>query len=129
MKNYPFTNIKTRLPGPKSARIMKMDEQSVSPSYVRTKPFVTEKGVGVILTDVDGNQFLDFCAGIAVCSTGHCHPEIVSTIQKQAGKLIHTAGAIFAHEPLSLLAKKSGIDYSRQIKKEGLFFELRHRGN
>ncbi len=121
MKNYPFINIKTKLPGPKSSKIMKIDEQSASPSYVRTKPFVTDKGEGVTITDVDGNQFLDFCAGIAVCSTGHCHPEIVSTIQKQAGKLIHTAGAIFAHEPLSLLAKKLSAIAPGKSKKKVFF--------
>lgn len=121
MRKYPFIDIKTKLPGPKSAQILRIDEQSASPSYVRTKPFVTEKGEGSSLTDVDGNQFLDFCAGIAVCSTGHCHPEIVSTIQKQAGKLIHTAGAIFAHEPLSLLARKLVLIAPGKSKKKVFF--------
>jgi 4-aminobutyrate aminotransferase len=47
----------------------------------------------VVVEDVDGNRFLDCAAGIAVCSTGHCHPRVVSAIQEQAGRLLHICGA------------------------------------
>jgi 4-aminobutyrate aminotransferase len=56
--------------------------------------------------DVDGNEFLDFAAGIAVCSTGHCHPEVVAAIQKQAAELIHISGTDFYNEPLTQLAQR-----------------------
>jgi 4-aminobutyrate aminotransferase len=56
--------------------------------------------------DVDGNEFLDFAAGIAVTSTGHCHPEVVAAIQKQAAELIHISGTDFYNEPLTDLADK-----------------------
>ena len=62
------------------------DEQYISPSYTRSYPLVAKRGRGVIVEDVDGNEFLDFAAGIAVSSTGHCHPEVVAAIQKQAAR-------------------------------------------
>ena len=106
MKNYPFPNIRTRLPGPRAAEIIRTDEHFVSPSYTRGYPCVAERGSGVILTDIDGNEFLDFCAGIAVCSTGHCHPEVVEAIRAQAGKLIHMSGTDFYYKSQADLARK-----------------------
>jgi 4-aminobutyrate aminotransferase len=106
MKKYPFPKIKTSLPGPKATKIIRTDDQFVSPSCTRGYPCVAEKGEGVILTDIDGNELLDFCAGIAVCSTGHCHPEVVAAIQKQAAKLIHMSGTDFYYETQAALAKK-----------------------
>ena len=47
------------------------------------------------VTDVDGNVFLDFAAGIAVCSTGHSHPAVVKAIKEQADRLIHIAATDF----------------------------------
>jgi 4-aminobutyrate aminotransferase len=55
---------------------------------------------------VDGNRFLDFTAGIAVCSTGHCHPRIVAAVREQAGKLIHMSGTDFYYGPQGDLAGK-----------------------
>src|SRR5215208_5581585 len=85
--------IKTALPGPKGQKIVDADAKFVTPSYPRP-PFklVAERGAGVWVEDVDGNIFLDCNAGVAVCSTGHCHPEIVKAIQQQAEQLIHMCG-------------------------------------
>jgi 4-aminobutyrate aminotransferase len=106
MAQFPFPKIRTKLPGPEAARIIRTDDQFVSPSYTRGYPCVADTGRGMILIDVDGNEFLDFCAGIAVCSTGHCHPEIVKAIQNQAAKLIHMSGTDFYYRVQSDLAKK-----------------------
>ena len=73
--------IKTALPGPKSQEIINADAQFVTPSYPRPDyKLVAESASGVWITDPDGNVFLDCNAGVAVCSTGHCHPEIVDAI-------------------------------------------------
>ena len=85
-QNLSRPNIKTSLPGPKAKRILEADERLISPSYTRSYPLVAKRGRGAIIEDVDGNAFLDFSAGIAVVSTGHCHPEVVAAIQKQAGE-------------------------------------------
>src|SRR6266704_1211165 len=90
--------IKTALPGPIAKRVLAGDTRYISPSYTRSYPLVAKEGRGVIITDVDGNEFLDFSAGIAVTSTGHCHPEVVAAIQQQAAKLIHMSGTDFYYE-------------------------------
>src|SRR4030088_2384896 len=77
--------LKTALPGPNAKRILAGDEKYISPSYTRSYPLVAKSGRGIVITDVDGNEFFDFSAGIAVTSTGHCHPDVVAAIQKQAG--------------------------------------------
>jgi 4-aminobutyrate aminotransferase len=98
--------IKTSLPGPNAQRAIADDARYMSPSYTRSYPLVARRGQGAIVEDVDGNEFLDFSAGIAVVSTGHCHPEVVSAIQKQAAELIHMSGTDFYYQQMSDLAKR-----------------------
>ncbi len=82
-------HIVTELPGPKARAHLEFDRQWTSPSVPRAYPIVPVRGEGCTIEDIDGNLFLDFNAGIAVTSTGHCHPDVVREIQDQAGKLIH----------------------------------------
>src|SRR5690348_13214656 len=98
--------IKTELPGPNARRVLSGDKAYISPSYTRSYPLVAKRGRGVVIEDVDGNEFLDFSAGIAVVSTGHCHPEVVSAIQKQAAELIHMSGTDFYYENMVTLAER-----------------------
>jgi len=99
-------NIITPLPGPNARRILEGDERYISPSYTRSYPLVAKSGHGCIIEDADGNEFLDFAAGIAVASTGHCHPDVVAAIQKQAAELIHISGTDFYYESLVTLAER-----------------------
>ena len=96
--------IKTALPGPNAKRVLEGDQKYISPSYTRSYPMVAKSGRGIVVTDVDGNEFFDFSAGIAVTSTGHCHPHVVAAIQKQAGELIHMSGTDFYYENMVELA-------------------------
>ena len=96
----------TALPGPKAKQLVERDAAVVSPSYTRDYPLVAKIGRGAMIEDVDGNTFLDFAAGIAVCATGHCHPEVVAAIQKQASELIHMSGTDFYYPNLVELAEK-----------------------
>jgi 4-aminobutyrate aminotransferase len=98
--------IKTALPGPNAKRVLAGDDKYISPSYTRSYPLVAKSGRGIVVTDVDGNEFFDFSAGIAVTSTGHCHPEVVAAIQKQAGELIHMSGTDFYYENMVTLAER-----------------------
>jgi 4-aminobutyrate aminotransferase len=98
--------ISTPLPGPEALKILALDKQYVSPSYTRDYPLVAKRGHGAIVEDVDGNFFLDFAAGIAVVSTGHCHPDVVRAIQKQAETLIHMSGTDFYYPLLAQLGEK-----------------------
>lgn len=76
-------------PGTKAQELLRRDQQVVSPSYPRAAPFVMDHGSGSEVWDVDGNRYIDFAAGIAVCTTGHAHPRIVEAIHQQAQKFIH----------------------------------------
>jgi len=96
----------TSLPGPCAQALIHRDSQVLSPSYTRCYPLVVERGQGAIVEDVDGNRFLDCNAGIAVASTGHCHPEVVAAMQKQAARLIHMSGTDFYYENMIQLAEK-----------------------
>ena len=99
--------IKTELPGPKSREIIAADEQYVTPSYPRPDyKLVAERGYGVWIEDADGNVFLDCNAGVAVCSTGHCHPEVVQAITKQTETLIHMCGTDYYYRQMPALGKK-----------------------
>jgi len=98
--------IKTALPGPNAKRVLAGDDKYISPSYTRSYPLVAKSGRGIVVTDVDGNEFFDFSAGIAVTSTGHCHPDVVAAIQKQAGELIHMSGTDFYYESMVELGER-----------------------
>jgi 4-aminobutyrate aminotransferase len=96
----------TALPGPKAKQIVERDHAVVSPSYTRDYPLVAKTGRGALVDDVDGNTFLDFAAGIAVVATGHCHPQVVAAIQKQAAELIHMSCTDFYYQGMVEFAEK-----------------------
>src|SRR5579871_1522169 len=91
-------HIATPLPGPRARAIIERDQAVISPSYTRCYPLVASRGEGAMIEDTDGNRFLDFSAGIAVVSTGHCHPQVVQAVQDQASRLIHMSGTDFYYE-------------------------------
>src|SRR5213082_1545110 len=103
---FPVPSIKTELPGPNARALLERDERYMSPSYTRVYPLVVARGSGAVIEDVDGNLFLDFTAGIAVTSTGHCHPRVVAAIQDQAAKLLHMSGTDFYYQPQIDLAQR-----------------------
>jgi 4-aminobutyrate aminotransferase len=88
-------SIVTEIPGPKARALLAADAEVTSPSLPRAYPFVPARGSGVALQDVDGNVFLDFNAGIAVCATGHCHPQVVEAVTRQAARLLHYSASDF----------------------------------
>ncbi|MDE3108616.1 MAG: acetyl ornithine aminotransferase family protein [Acidobacteriota bacterium] len=96
----------TALPGPKAKEIVERDRRVISPSYTREYPLVAKRGHGAMVEDVDGNIFLDFAAGIAVVATGHCHPQVVAAIQRQAAELIHMSSTDFYYPGMVDLAEK-----------------------
>ena len=98
-------SITGELPGPRASQIIERDARVLSPSYTRPYPLVVDHAEGAIVTDVDGNRFLDFNAGIAVVAAGHCHPRVVRAIQEQAARLIHMSGTDFYYENMVQLAE------------------------
>ena len=118
MASYRCPKIKTKLPGPKSKKLIARDERFVSQSYTRAYPAVLSHAEGAYMWDVDGNCYIDFHTGIGVCSTGNCHPKVVEAIKEQAGKAIHIPSADFYNEPVGKLAEKlSEIVPGKERKK------------
>ncbi|WP_371367149.1 acetyl ornithine aminotransferase family protein [Pseudomonas sp. QL9] len=95
-------HIVTALPGPKALAMIERDSAVVSPSYPRDYPFVMSHGRGAEVWDVDGNRFLDFAAGIAVCSTGHSHPQVVEAVKNAADRFLHISSDYWHEEQIRL---------------------------
>lgn len=87
--------LQTDIPGPRTQEVVERDSQVASPSLPRAYDFAPLRGAGAMLEDVDGNVFLDFNAGIAVCSTGHSHPQVVDAIRRQSERLLHYSASDF----------------------------------
>src|ERR1700740_924541 len=103
--------MKEVLPMPSSAIVQKETNQVhdlfdkfVVPSYARFD-LALERGEGSYVWDVDGRRYLDFAGGIAVCSLGHAHSEIVAALTEQSQKLIHVSN-LYYHELQGLLAER-----------------------
>ena len=84
--------------------LIKIEDDYFINTFTR-QPIVLDHGQGVKVTDIDGNEYIDMFAGIAVNALGHNHPKLVSAIQKQAEKLIHIS-SIYYNEPALTYAKK-----------------------
>jgi len=104
MSKYP--KIVVSPPGPKARQLVKKDENFVSPSYVRFYPLAIESGKGCIVTDVDGNEYIDFNSGLVCLNVGHCHPKVVDAIKKQSEKFLHYSNTDFYYRPVVDLAEK-----------------------
>ncbi|MCF2515917.1 acetyl ornithine aminotransferase family protein [Sphingomonas sp. G124] len=98
-------HIMTELPGPKARAMIARDAEVISPSYPRDYPFVMSHGRGTEVWDVDGNRFLDFAAGIAVCATGHAHPKVVEAVRDATGDFLHISSDYW-HERMIALAER-----------------------
>jgi 4-aminobutyrate aminotransferase len=98
MANTNLPHLITQLPGPQARALIEKNEAVVSPSLPHAYPLAVKRAEGCMVEDLDGNRFLDCAAGIAVCSTGHCHPTVVRAIQEQSASLLHICGADF-YEP------------------------------
>lgn len=89
-------------------KIMEMTADCIMHTINRL-PVVFVRGEGAYLTDADGRKYLDFLAGIAVNGLGHCHPKLVSAIQKQAAELMHVSNLYHISQQAELAKKLTGI--------------------
>lgn len=93
-----YPKIKVTPPGPNAKKIVERDAAVISPSFGRAYPLAIERGEGNIVIDVDGNEFIDMNAGLAVCSVGHSHPKVVKAIKDQVDKFIHYSYTDFFYD-------------------------------
>jgi len=104
--SYKAPVIRTKLPGKKALGILTKDKKYASNSYIKEYPLVVERGEGAVVVDVDGNQFLDMMAGIAVNITGYCHPDVVDAVKKQSEKFLHICSTDFYYPSFANLAER-----------------------
>lgn len=116
MKELP--SIKVVPPGPKAREVLERDRVYISQSFSRYVPLVVERSEGSVVVDVDGNEYIDFAAGIATLNVGGAHPKVVGRIKEQVGKLVHYSMTDFYYEsPVKLAEKLSEITPGKGRKK------------
>ena len=115
--NFTHPEIKTAVPGPKGIEIIERDRLHLSTSCYREYPLVIDHGKGIWVWDVDGNRYMDLMAGIATCSTGHSHPEVVQAIKDQAEKFLHICSMDFYFDLQARFAER--LADKTQIKGNG----------
>ncbi|HYY04866.1 MAG TPA: 4-aminobutyrate--2-oxoglutarate transaminase [Gaiellaceae bacterium] len=98
--------LKTAIPGPKSASILERKEKVIAEPLSVTFPVVIDHGDGATVTDVDGNTFIDFSGGVGCLNVGHVNPRVVEAVQEQTGRYLHTDFTILPYEPYVTLAER-----------------------
>jgi len=88
------------------SKLEALERERVVPSYARF-PVEFVRGEGARLWDDEGNEYLDFLAGISVSSVGHCHPAVVAAVREQAGRLMHVTNLFYTEPPMRLAARLS----------------------
>lgn len=109
------------LPGEKSAELLSLRNEYVPKAVFQIAPVFIAKGKGALVIDVDGNEYLDFGAGIASLNTGHCHEKVVSAIKEQADRYLHTAFNVLMYEPYVKLAQRLAEITPGDFPKQVLF--------
>ena len=102
-----YASIKTaEIPGPKSAELSKMREQLIAKGVGIVAPVFIDKAEGSILTDIDGNSYIDMGSGIGVTNIGHRPAAVEAAIKAQAGKFIHTCFQVTPYESYLRVAER-----------------------
>ncbi|HDR7379702.1 4-aminobutyrate--2-oxoglutarate transaminase [Bacillus toyonensis] len=109
------------LPGSYSKVLQKRYEEAVPTGIYHLTPLYVKKASGAIITDVDGNQFIDFAGGIGMQSVGHCHPKVVRAVQEQAKSFIHPCFHVTPYENYIALAEKINEKIPGTSKKKTMF--------
>src|SRR5690242_10835666 len=98
--------LRTAIPGPRSLEILQRKAQVIADPLSIYIPVVIDHGDGAMLTDVDGNTFIDFTGGVGCLNVGHAHPRVVEAVQDQAAKFLHTDFTIVPYETYVTLAER-----------------------
>jgi 4-aminobutyrate aminotransferase/(S)-3-amino-2-methylpropionate transaminase len=98
--------LKTAIPGPRSRELWARKERVVAAPLSLYLPVFTAEGRGALLTDVDGNTFIDFAGGVGCLAVGHAHPHVTEAVQEQAARYLHTDFTIVPYEPYVTLSER-----------------------
>lgn len=113
--------IRTEIPGPKSRELMQRRKNAVTSGVGIATPIFAQKAKGALLTDVDGNEFIDFGGGIGVLNVGHNEPRVVEAIKEQAEKFLHTCFYVTEYEVYIELAEKLNALVPGDGEKRSMF--------
>ena len=98
-------NLKTEIPGPRARLLLERKEKNVPVGPFNTVKTFAAKGEGALLTDVDGNTFIDFAGAIGTLNVGHCPPSIVKALHEQIDSYLHPCFHVMMYEPYIELAE------------------------
>jgi 4-aminobutyrate aminotransferase/(S)-3-amino-2-methylpropionate transaminase len=98
--------LQTAIPGPKSRAIVERKERVIAKPMSLYLPIVAAEGRGAMLTDVDGNTYVDFTGGVGCLNVGHAHPKVVEAVQEQAARFLHTDFTMVPYEVCVTLAER-----------------------
>jgi len=99
-------NIKTEIPGPKSKKLLELKKNYVPRGIYNVFPIFVQEAKGAVVTDVDGNQFIDFAGGVGAINVGHRPDDVVEAVGEQMERFIHTCFHVAMYEPYVKLAEK-----------------------
>ena len=114
--------LRTEIPGPRSREILDRKHRAIADPLSIFQQLVIAEGHGALLTDVDGNTFVDFTGGIGCLSVGHSHPQVVAAAQEQLERFTHTDFTIVPYEVYVTLAERlCALAPVRRPAKAGFF--------
>ena len=115
------TRIKTEIPGPESRALMERKRHAVPRGWANAIPVFVKEARGALVTDVDGNTFIDFAGGIGAVNVGHADPRLVEAVREQVGNYVHTAFQAAPYEPFVELAEKLNALVPGDFEKKTIF--------
>jgi 4-aminobutyrate aminotransferase/(S)-3-amino-2-methylpropionate transaminase len=98
--------LRTEVPGPRSRELMRLVEEHTPKAVFHLTPIAVAEAKGALITDLDGNTFIDFAGGIGAMNSGHCADEVVAAIKDQAERYLHQCFMVTLQEPYVELARK-----------------------
>ncbi|MFZ5824777.1 MAG: 4-aminobutyrate--2-oxoglutarate transaminase [Bacillota bacterium] len=114
--------LKTAVPGPVSQEFMSRKERLVPNAFSIHVPVAIAEGHGALVTDVDGNVFIDLAGGLGCMNVGHSHPRVVSAIQESAATFTHTDFSVIMYESYIRLAERLTALAPGNFAKKACFF-------
>lgn len=98
--------MRTPVPGPLSLALLERRKKEIPNGIYNSSPIFVDRAQGALLTDVDGNTYIDFAGGIGTLNVGHCNPEVVQAASEQLHRFTHTCFSVAMYEGYVQLAEK-----------------------
>jgi 4-aminobutyrate aminotransferase/(S)-3-amino-2-methylpropionate transaminase len=122
MLETKFIRLATSIPGPVSQGLMARKEQLIADAFSIHVPVAIAEAQGALITDVDGNVFIDLAGGLGCMNVGHSHPEVVKAIQEAAAKFTHTDFSVVMYDSYLRLADRLVAMAPGAFPKKACFF-------